>query len=270
MSMLTLNEIVVPTSIRKGRETYEIIGDRDRSFSGEFRETRTTEKRAGEVETVVVPQVEGEAWKRLLLGQGHNWTFDADRFSDGKGLGPSVGGAVGAITGGGVFGSFMRLSAGNQITWPTGFGNPTTNDYTILLFEDATGPVQRWAIKNIQGVVTKFLNGVSTGAATVFVSVDSSGDITIGDGAGAFDIDDLVFVPYAMPDLWLATGGGLDAPTRAFPDLPRLEADGDLVNNQIVEVQSRAPSTRVRGFQNASTSVWEKYGHMVQFQLIEV
>ncbi len=269
MPMLTLNEITIGTHTKRANERFEVIGDQARAFDGSWLETRTSEKRVWEIQTPVLPQVEGEAFKRLLEGQGHNWTFDVDRFSTGKGLGPSVGPAAGAITAGGKFGGFfMRLSAAEQITWPTGFGNPTTNDYTILLFEDADAAQDRWAIKNVQGVVTKFLNGVSSAAATPFVSVDTSGDITIGDGAGAFDIDDLVFVPFAMPDVWLTTGGGLDAPTRAFPNLPALEADGDFVNNQVVEVQSRSGSvrTRARRFPGVSS---DKYGHVVFADLME-
>ncbi len=266
MPMLTLNEITVPVSARGTEETLEVVGDQSRAFDGSWLETRTSEKRRFALQTAVVAQVEGEAWKRLLEGQGHNWTFDTDRFSDGKGLGPSSGAAAGTITAGGKFGGFfMRLGAGDQIKWPTGFSNPTTNDYTILLYEDADATQDRWAIKNIQGVVTKFLNGVSTGAATVFVSVDTSGDITIGDGVGAFDIDDLVFVPYAMPDLWLATGGGLDAPARAFPNLPALEADGDLLNNQLAEVQGKDVRARPRRL----PSTGDKYGHIVFANLME-
>ncbi len=265
MPFLTVNEITVPTHVRRANERLEVVGDQARAFDGSWLETRTAEKRVWEFQTPILAQAEGEAWKRLLEGQGHNWTFDVDRFSDGKGLGPSVGPAVGTITGGGVFGSFMRLAATDQIIWPTGFGDPATNDYTILLYEDATGVQDRWAIKNIQGVVTKFLNGVSTGAASVFVSVDSSGDITIGDGVGAFDIDDLVFVPFAMPDLWLETGGGLDAPVRAFPNLPALEADGDFINNQIVEVQGSGVRTQARRFPTTG----DKYGHVVFADLME-
>lgn len=265
MPMLTLNEITVPTHVRRANERIEVVGDQDRAFDGSWLETRTAEKSVWEIQTPVLAQVEGEAWKQFLEGRGHNWTFDADRFSTGKGLGPSAGASAGTITGGGKFGSYMALSAGEQITWPTGFGDPATNDYTILLFEDSGAPWDRWAIKNVQGVVTKFLNGVSSAAATVFVSVDSSGNITIGDGAGAFDIDDLVFVPFAMPDLWLETSGGLDAPTRAFSNLPALEADGDFVNNQVVEVQGRNVRARARRFPETG----DKYGHVVFVDLME-
>lgn len=265
MPMLTLNEITVPVQTKGTDEKLEVIGDQSRAFDGSWLETRTSEKRVWSMQTPILAQVEGEAWKRLLEGQGHNWTFDTDRFSDGKGLGPSVGPAAGTITGSGVFGSYMALSAAEQITWPTGFGDPASNDYTILLYNDAAGTPERWVIKNVQGVVTKFLDGVSSAAATVFVSVDSSGDLTIGDGAGAFDIDDLVFVPYAMPDLWLATGGGQDAPTRAFPNLPALEADGDLLNNQIAEVQGNNVRARARRF----TTTGDKYGHVVLADLME-
>lgn len=265
MPMLTLNEITILTHVRRANERDEVVGDQARAFDGSWLETRTSEKSAWEMQTPIISQAEGEALKLFLQGRGHNWTFDTDRFSTGKGLGPSAGGAIGTITGGGKFGSYMALAAGNQITWPTGFGLPATNDYTILLFEDSAAPWDRWAIKNIQGVVTKFLNGVSSAAATPFVSVDSAGDITIGDGAGAFDIDDLVFVPYAMPDSWLVTGGGLDAPARAFPNLPALEADGDFVNNQIVEVQGRNVRARARRFPTTG----DKYGHVVFTDLME-
>ncbi len=265
MAMLTLNEVTVLTGLGRANERLEIIGDADRAFDGSWLETRTSAKRTIELRTPVLSQVEGEALKRFFEGDGHNWTFDTDRFSDGKGLGPSAGAAAGTITGGGKFGSYIALGAGEQITWPTGFGNPTTNDYTILLFEDSGAPWDRWAIKNIQGVVTKFLNGVSSVAATVFVSVDTSGDITIGDGVGAFDIDDLVFVPFAMPDVWLETGGGLDAPTRAFSNLPALEADGDFVNNQIREVQGKNVRTRARRY----TPTGDKFGHVISVDLME-
>lgn len=265
MPMLTLNEVTILTHVRRASEKIEVIGDKARAFDGSWLETRTSEKSLWEIRTPVLAQDEGEALKLFLEGRGHNWTFDADRFSDGKGLGPSSGAAAGTITGGGKFGSYMALSGAEQITWPTGFGDPATNDYTILLFEDSAAPWDRWAIKNVQGVVTKFLNGVSSGAATVFVSVDSSGDLTIGDGAGAWDIDDLVFVPYAMPDSWLETGGGLDAPTRAFSNLPALEADGDFVNNQLVEVQGGEVRVRVRRF----PATGDKYGHVVSANLSE-
>lgn len=265
MPMLTLNEVTIGTRVRRANERFNVVGDQARAFDGSWLETRTSEKRIWEMQTPPVSQSVGEAFKRLLEGQGHNWTFDTDRFSDGKGLGPSAGAAAGTVTGGGKFGSYMALAAAEQITWPTGFGNPTTNDYTILLFEDSAAPWDRWAIKNVQGSVTKFLNGVSSGAATPFVSVDTSGDITIGDGAGAFDIDDLVFVPFAMPDAWLVTGGGLDAPTRAFSNLPALEADGDFMNNQLAEIQARNVKIRARRF----PSTGDKYGHVVFADLME-
>lgn len=265
MPMLTLNEVTILTGVQRANERLEVIGDQARAFDGSWLETRTSEKEVFEIQTSLLSQAEGEALKLLLEGQGHNWTFDVDRFSTGKGLGPSAGAAAGTITAGGKFGKYIALAAAEQVTWPTGFGNPTTNDYTILLFEDVGAPWDRWAIKNIQGVVTKFLNGVSSGAATPFVSVDTSGDITIGDGVGAFDIDDLVFVPFAMPDSWLVTGGGLDAPTRAFSNLPALEADGDFVNNQIIEVQGRNVRIRARRF----STTGDKYGHVISADLME-
>lgn len=265
MPMLTINEVTIPQSADSGTESFEVIGDLDRAYDGTWRESRTSEKRRFDVRTTVLAQDVGEALKLLLQGRGHVWSFDSDRYSS-KGLGPSTGAAAGTITGGGKFGSYMALSAAEQITWPTGFGDPATNDYTILLFEDSGAPWDRWAIKNVQGTVTKFLNGATTGAATPFVSVDSSGDITIGDGAGAFDIDDLVFVPFALPDSWLETGGGLDNPARAFPLLPRIDIDGDLVNNQVMLAQGR--NVRVRAERNSVSG--DKYGHIVSAELVEV
>lgn len=242
-------------------ETPIIIGDEGRSFSGGLLPSRRAIKRSWGGTTPPKLYDEGEAIRRLCLGEGHHWSFDdsSDWHYSSRGL--NVDSETGATHktsapspkfGGG----YIELAATVQLEWQG--GTLFTDEWTVMVWKwDGASAWEHWIIDDAGN---KWLDGVATATAIPFLTVDAAGGIILGDsGSGAPEqFDDLVALPYRIGNLLAASFG---VATRAFSDLPFLELSGEIVNNKVVDVVGTAIASPLQ-FNNAGT--WVQNGRRVR------
>lgn len=264
MGYLTINGIDIPIAQRGRRvKTWDIIGDRARSVLGTLREARTAEKAAWRFRTDRLTQEVGDALQGLLLGQGHHFSYDTDAYSDYKGL---PGTATDTPTPGASahtkFGNYLQLDATDKLTYAT----ELTGNYTVLFW--LWDGVSAWDLFAFNDAGSKWKNGVTHAPAIVAVTVDGSGNLVVGDAANAYDIDDVVAVPYRMPDSWIEND--LAAPAAAFSDLPKLNVSGDILGSSTVSVFGRPDNVDFTEFHDPDTGTWEAHGQIIDLLLVEV
>lgn len=267
MSYLTLNELVLDPAIKGRSFGYQTLGQQARDQDGGLMGTQTAIKRFWRFRTVPIVQSEANGWIALLGGdtslKARHWSYDADLFDDGKGLNISAGSTAGAgTTPGQKFGAgYLRLSIAEQITYPTAL----TDEWTFMHYlEDGAGG---WDHYVIDSDGTEWKNGATISGGTItWVSIDGSGNIILGDGAGAFKIDDVVVIPAIVPPLWIT--GTWQSRAAAFSDFPHLLASGDVMDGKIVEVKPRILSISPSEFIDGG--VFQTTSQVISFTLDEV
>lgn len=201
------------------------IGETAAAFSGKLRRTRQAVKRDLTLETVPITSSDALAWDGLLRGLGEHWTFDSHMYGS-KGLGPSSSASASQSTAAAKFGAgSLKLNSGaGTIVYPTAAGS----NWTVCLWRKLTlGGSFAHHIVCSSGA--KYVDGLPSAAATSWIAMDGSGNLTLAETLGTGDIylDDLVVLPFVMPSAWAATWG---TATGAFSDLPTLNVAGTLIN----------------------------------------
>lgn len=244
MSYLTLNgiEIEVAQSQKRGH-LIDRLGVESRALDGTLVRTEISSKR--EWAFITTPQVLATALaiEGLIEGRGYNWTFDADLYADGKGLINSAGTTSGAATASGKFSNRLDIGSTEQLTYPVGAADPP--GWTFMVYR-LDGTWKHYAM-NSNG--TEWENGGTVAGGTiVWVSV-SGANLLVGDGANAYSLDDLVFLPYVVPAAWIT--GTFQSRTAAFSDLPALTMSGDIVGGESITVQGRVTGVEFTEFENS-------------------
>ncbi len=174
----------------------------------------------------------GDAWRRLLEGRGHRFSFDVDLYSA-KGLGAGVAdNATVGLTQGGVtakFGDgFVDTGASELIYNFTGYDAWTVSVWFW------TGSA--WQLRQQTSDLVKLQDGIAGAYAWDYGLVEATGpfgggfkSLTLPSGS---QFDDLVVLPFVMPPSLLTQW----PTTRAFSSLPHLELSGDATNGEIYEV----------------------------------
>lgn len=223
MPFLTVNGLTLSVADGSAKESFEEIGDTSRAFDGTLRRSRLTRKRILSVDTAPMLATDAYAWEQLLAGEGHTWSFNTSLYSS-KGLGPNASTGLTVNATAPQFGAgMMRVAAAgtpNTAVFATGLGSVWTVAVWVSV---AAGP---WGHFVVRSDGAKWVNGVrNDGAATAFLVV--SGSVTLsGHTTDTVDYDDLVVLPYAVPDAWPETWG---VATSAFSALPALTLGGDVV-----------------------------------------
>lgn len=247
MAHLTLNGVTFPVGVRSGATEHEELGDEVRALDGTLITHTVTQKRRWPCETVTLEPDTAKAWVALVQGRGHKWDFTTLYSS--KFLGTSAtSGTVTANVASGKFNKKLQVGATSYARWtPTGRDsliagalNPV-GDYTLTVWRLESGTWYHYIIRNRSGSVTRYKDGASHGAATAWISVHASGYLQLGDGTNADDFSDLVAVPFAIPTDWVSSWYGYG---RAFPALPRLEANGDVIFNPTTPLSVRGRRAR--------------------------
>lgn len=210
-----------------------------------------------------------DAVSALVRGLGHAWRFSADGYSS-KGLAPNEepdGGPAynqtGPPTVSGAKG--VAFDINEYIEWtPTGL-DALTGDFTLLVRRNA-GTWVHHVIRKQGGSTTTWDNGSTPGGATGWLTVNSSGVLKLGDGT-AQTFADLVALPFAIPDSWVAP---LYNSTRAFPERPMLEVNGDLVSAPATPIQMRGRVDAEEIAPHVDTNGEQLDGRRVNFTLEEV
>ena len=207
------------------------IGAKGPAGDGSLRVTRQTRKRDLSFTSVPLTSSVALAWEGLITGEGESWSFESSEYGS-KGTGPAAGGVYSVPIGGGKFGNCLRLPATTGlIQYPKTLLNSAgaLMGWTVMVWRNEA-PYRHYIVRS-DGA--KFLNGVSSGIATAWLTAASApvsdGVQLTNTGGAAVDYDDLVILPYAIPDTWAAVFG---TATSAFSALPYVNATGDLVNEQ--------------------------------------
>lgn len=172
------------------------------------------------------------AWKKLLMGEGHSWDFEASTgLYSSKGLGPSaatnsVQSASGAKFGAGC----MRQTATSGTVTFTALPAGGTK-WTVMFWRDLNAG-GGWHHYVVNSAGQKWLDGVRADAtSTTFLTVNTSaGTVKLDAGGTNTDIDDLVILPFDVPTTWPPDSYAFGA---AFSKLGRLTIDGDLVEANV-------------------------------------
>lgn len=206
------------------------IGDMSPAGDGSLRVTRQNRKWDFKLSTVPLKAVDAYAWEGLVIGEGETWSFDSSLYGS-KGLGPNAGFNASVVAGSAKFGAGkLRVPATTGTITFNKAGYNASGAYVaftamVWRFEGGAWHHYIWRSDN-----AKWLDGVRNDAAvTTWLSV-STGSFTIANVSGAADdYDDLVILPYNIPDAW---GPVFGTALEAFSALPYVHATGLMVPEQ--------------------------------------
>lgn len=175
------------------------------------------------------------AWRRLLMGEGHYWSFDDSvkwAYSS-KGLGPT--GAIVGVTQGTSSpapylgaGRISIAAAGtpNTLTFVIG---PCPQGMTVMVARNPASAGWAHVVKDSTGNV--WSGGVLIGSAAWITMTPSTGTVVIsGDASLAEAFDELVILPFVVPSSWPAQMFAWNNGGSQFSALGRLTVDGDLID----------------------------------------
>jgi hypothetical protein len=260
MPHFSINGVPWPQKADSVEESPDEVGEADtRSLGGLGLSTRIARKRRWKSSTVIHTASEGEAWRRMVEGEGQSWGFNgtAGLAISSKGLGPSAGTFTTAGTGGmhsagkvtPASASFVGWALARRLGVPGGW--VSTKGWTILAWKKlaiadggdgttyfhhvVTGAVgiTRGASANPAGVST-WRNGVlgSYGVGNwLSVGVTTSlWGFSDGNVAAAYDYSNVVVLPFVVPSAWVPFLYAFHA-ANAWPSLPRVRLGGDVVED---------------------------------------
>ncbi len=266
MPFLTLNELTIPLSTKAGDQTLTPLGASGRTLDASLRDNAEDTKSIFSFRTTPQVQVNAEALKRLLNAtlNGFHASWDADFFTDGKGLPGAVTGAPVITAGGDKFGgSHLTLTAADRLTYAAEL--PTK--FTVMWHVNPGGGYVHRA-RVFDGVATTlYEDGVVVAGPFPEVTV-SAGSVIVGDLVSGFTLDDLVILPFQSPSEWLTGQWGVVA--QAWSNPPALIANGAMVDGEDLIVKPRVGKIQWRPFQDQAAAAWEEGGQVIDFVLEEV
>lgn len=276
MPHFSINGVPWPMKADSVEETPDEVGSvDDRSLGGTGLSTRIARKRRWKSTSSLHVASDGEAWRRLMEGEGQTWGFTGSGGApySSKGLGPSAGTYTTAASGGVLGTGKVTPGAGASIGFALArrLGVPggwvATKGWTLLFFKKlavadggdgstyyhhiVTGAVAvtRGATANPAGVST-WRNGVlgsygvgnwlSVGTTTSWWGYSDAG------AAAAYDYSNVVVLPFVVPTSWVPFLYAFHA-ANAWPSLPRVRLGGDVVEDVGgVDVLGKAPRIQQR------------------------
>lgn len=252
MSILTLNNFPIPVaSFEEGDDTPHYEG---RHISGKrFRDRPVGTMRVWEVETPWVTLERARAIKGLVQGRGHVFPFDTS-----TGLystyGATLTGVVStALSGGaGVFGDDF-LDIAETVTVAPVLPGP----WTIAYWYDPTSTqVHRLATSNGDEWEDQVAGSY---AWTIALNGSNQLELTTSES----EIDDLVMLPFVIPDDWATAWDTAEA----FSLLPGLRAEGELFEEAQILVEG-GQDVRITPGQGVIEGTYQRIAQ-VRFTLFE-
>lgn len=199
MAYCTINGIPLPVSNNESNKEPILIEDAQRMEDGSLFVDRRAEKTRWKVKLAPQTPTYAGAWRKLIHGDGHYWSFDSHLYSS-KGLGPS--GSTGAYSqpstaylgSSGVF-----QEAGSDLSF-TALPS-ATSPWTVGLVRKVGGGA--WIHYFINSASQKWVDGVRNDAASTTFASMSSGVLTVAaDAVSNTLLDELVIYPFALPTDW--------------------------------------------------------------------
>ncbi|QSQ10754.1 hypothetical protein [Myxococcus landrumensis] len=253
MTFLALNGIPVP--VTEGRRRQVSIGTDSRAFSGAYRLGRRAVRQEWEFKTLPLAPDEVLALRGLIAGDGHALAFDTDTFTS-RGLARAD--ATGAIVQGGRYGGGLGLPIGASASWAMQLGARWTTLHNV--FSSSAGAWlhvlnrddgKRW----VQGAPSEGAGGLSV----------SSGSLSLSGAADAATFDDVVGLPFLVPDAWVPHMVAWHL-ARPWSALPYLKASGRFATAEVRVLGEVRDGEFVEFVSNGSRVVGER----LEFTLREV
>lgn len=204
MAHLTIHGIPVECSASEW-EPME-LGELTRSLNGSPRSTKRMRKRDHRFTTDQGGLLleEAEALRGLISGDGHVFTLDQDLSSSRTLLPYHVSETtVEPSYDTGKHGFELFAESGSQVKWALGY----TEWYTLLFWRMVAGSWRHYVVRRrnlTTSQVDVWENGTRTDADPEIVHVESSttGDLVIECNQGDEYLDDVVALPFRVPDNW--------------------------------------------------------------------
>ena len=224
MSFLTLSGI--PLDIAEWSQDDDSPGSETRTVTGQIFKENTYERRQWSGTSKLLARSEADAIRSLIKGRGHHFGFEDTEYSD-KGLGLEATPTFSATA------KYGTKSATSGSDLEANFGATYATYWTVLVWKYVSST---WVHIAARSDGTLWDDGDTAGATeAAAISMASTGFLTLSAG----QYDDLVVVPYEMPDAWVEA---IAADTQAFSALPDLRLAGDCVGDQEIIVMGTEPA----------------------------
>ncbi len=274
-NLLNLNGIAVPCSVNAGgKVSTEEVGTSKRAVDGTMLIHRRVTKKRWSFTTTLQDDFHARAFRSLVLGLGHYWSFDANLYSS-KGLIPTS--TVAAVYSAGS----AYLGAGKLVlTATTGVFTVTvkeiipSTEWTVIAAYKSDGAWGYWVFTSsspslewVDGAPGSGLPSDIGLTVTPATGVVQFAEISGGDTW----IDELVVLPYAVPTDWPPQMYALAAASKQWSSLARINANGTGIdgNTRTVAVKGTAGDLSLVPATLAGASFAENNANFA-FQLEEV
>lgn len=298
MPFVTINGVTVPVRRNSWPQKPLHVGAvRERGATGAFQETHVARKiEATGIKLVFQEPTTARAMRRFIDGEGFAARFDDHVYSFG-GEGPKAGGTYTQSASGGKYGGKVNVGAASYLEYALasvmkrGATWAPTQGWTVMVWKKlsvldggdastyhdhiATGSVAvvGGASANPAGV-TQYKNGVAGNwSMGNWIDVASDGDVGIygrsnTNGPVAYDYDDLVVLPFAVPSSWIAGIAAFRA-AQAWSRLPYVVCQGNVIEEsagleaRMIVTDETPVNVRLNGthYNNAlelTCSLWER------------
>jgi hypothetical protein len=264
---LSINGVTLRIAVDSVSMSYvEVGGEAARSPAGELVGGPSTTKREWRMTTTPVPVSEVDAWVGLIEGKGHVFPLDDDFYSS-RGRGPSSisGVPLPNLHGFDTKWGSGRLSApsDSSVHWAIGLGST----WTLFGWTSGYYAGTSWTHSIIRSDGGLWLDGTyvppAFGVGEFFVA---GGDfVVVGADGSDWYFDDVVALPYAVPDAWSAGMYGRHG-ANAWSALPRVLAEGTFAPSPVTVRGRVTDSKAVRFFSGGALTT----GYALEFTLREV
>jgi hypothetical protein len=266
MPFATLNGITLPA--RSCSMQLVRVGERSRAFSGRSRKSARALKREWSIETPPLEPTEARAWRGLLEGEGHVWSFDdaTTGLYSAKGQGPSFQSGASLVTPAKYGTRALRLAASTGIiAWRIAGAASAPWSASVWRLESGV-----WRHYFAQSTGQAWKDGARNDALYAGIGDwlsgnNGSGEAVLSNVSGAaVDYDDFAWFPFLVPLDWPAQVYNAAA---AFGGLPDLRMSGDVTGGAMT-VQGEVRGSTSISF--AGSSGWVTAGEQLELALVEV
>lgn len=276
---LQLNGIAIPVLVDGADASPDLVMDSARAENQSLIENVEAEKLSLRLKLQPQTRANGFAHRGLIHGAGHYWSFDSHLYSS-KGLGPTTATGASISAGAAWRGGFgLRLATGaSAITFAALPARPLGSDGWTIMFRGNALPGAHVVITDMSFANEEaWLNGVYGGAVlSSIVAVDVvTGIVTLSTDTGTQqDFDELVILPYRVPDAWppqmYAWQNPAGAINRPWSNLRQLWVRGEVIPEGIDKIMTgRVTGEKIRQYENLG-GVAEQAARELEFQLTEV
>lgn len=228
MPYLQIYGVDIPVKNETLQTPVREIGSIQQAFDGSFLRNRQSVKYDYAFETTPMIQSEAYCVDSLVRGLGHSISANTHLYSS-TGKGPSSSTGCSIDTGTKKYGAAsVAITDTNTLVYSSVFTEGGVGGGCTVLFWYSTGGafthyIQR---RNAAGTGANWTSGGSQSAGSLaFVTIASNGSVTFTASGGTRYFDDIVILPYSIPDAWASQLYDHHA-ANAWGDLPRLTVTG--------------------------------------------